>query len=405
MHILYLHQHFALPSGSSGTRSYEFAKRWVKAGHKVTVITGHFDIGGLEYSREPQVIDGINIIIAGMPYGNKMNFIKRILSFLSFIFFAFVSGVKVRGVDVVFATSTPLTIGIPGIWLKKFKRVPMVFEVRDEWPQIPIDMGYLKNHLLIRILYSMEKHIYKESSAIVALSPGMKEGIIKRLNGIRKQIIVASNSSDLERFFIRNDRDKIRKILEWKDNFVLLHFGAMGKANDLEFLLDAAENLKEYSDIKFVLIGGGSEKEGLIKNLHDLKIKNVDILDSLPKEELPKIVSAADVSMVIFANYSILEHNSANKFFDSLSSGKPILLNYSGWHRDLIEKVGAGYGVAQDDLDSFCENVLKLYKVKSDLTKFQISARKLAEEKFSRDIISNTVLDTIIGAYNDNSVK
>jgi len=122
MHILYLHQHFALPSGSTGTRSYEFAKRWAKAGHKVTVICGHYDLGGLEYTREPQIIDGIEVLIAGTRYSNKMSFLKRVFSFLSFMFFSFIAGLKQKNVDIIFATSTPLTIGIPAILLKWFKQ-------------------------------------------------------------------------------------------------------------------------------------------------------------------------------------------------------------------------------------------------------------------------------------------
>ena len=117
MHILYIHQHFAIPSGSTGTRSYEFARRWVKAGHNVTVITGHYDIGGLAFSKATQKIDGIQIVIAGHRYSNKQTFIRRSISFLSFMWYAFFVGMKQKEIDIIFATSTPLTIGVPAILL------------------------------------------------------------------------------------------------------------------------------------------------------------------------------------------------------------------------------------------------------------------------------------------------
>lgn len=392
MNILYLHQHFAVPSGSTGTRSYEFAKRWVKEGHNVTVICGHYDIGGLEYSKEPQIIDGIKVIIAGTRYSNKMSFIKRIFAFLSFIFFSFIAGLKQKNIDVIYATSTPLTIGIPAIFLKWFKKKFYIFEVRDQWPKIPVEIGIIKNRVLIKFLYWLEKIIYKQSAGIVALSPGMAEGVKQSLGTIEKPIIVATNCSDIDRFKPDIDSNDIRKEYGWDSKFVLIHFGAMGKVNSLDFLVKSAIQLKSYEDIKFVLIGDGSEKQKLKKVIIEKKITNIEILDSKPKNELSKLVSACDISLVIVGNYPILEHNSANKFFDSLAAGKPVLLNYSGWQRDVLEKASAGFGCKQYDIYDFSSKVLNLYENQKRLNEMGQNARKLAENEFSRDIISDKIL-------------
>ena len=403
MSILYLHQHFALPSGSTGTRSYEFAKRWVKAGHKVTVICGHYDLGGLEYTRESQIIDGIKVLIVGTKYSNKMRFIKRVFSFLSFMFFAFIAGLKQKNVDVIFATSTPLTIGIPAILLKWFKKKPFVFEVRDEWPRIPVEMGIIKNKVLIKFLYWLERFIYKQSSGIVALSPGMADGV-RDIIGDSKSITIASNSSDLDVFHPDIDGSTIRKERGWKDKFILLHFGAMGKANGLGFVVDAAEKLAGNQDIHFVLVGEGSEKQKLKDMITKAVPVNIEVFDSVPKSKLPLLVAAADVSMVIFANYPVLEHNSANKFFDSLSAGKPVLLNYSGWQRCLIEQYNIGYGCEICDLDQFIENIYKLYDEKENLNEMGKNARRLAESQFSRDVLAEKVLkvlENIVHNYNN----
>lgn len=392
MNILYLHQHFALPSGSTGTRSYEFAKRWVKAGHKVTVICGHYDIGGLEYSKKAQIIDGIEIIIAGTRYSNKMSFIKRVFSFIGFIFSAFYIGLRQKDIDIIYATSTPLTIGIPAILLKWFKNIPFVFEVRDEWPRIPIEMGIIKNKTIIKFLYWLERFIYKQSNGIVALSSGMADGVKESLDGIDKEIIVAPNCCDTDRFSPDIDGNDIRIRHKWQDKFILLHFGAMGIANGLDLLINTAKSLKSYKAIQFIIIGDGSQKQRLADKVNELGLKNIEFIGSVSKNHLPFYVAACDVSLVVFADYPILEHNSANKFFDSLAAGKPVLLNYSGWQREIIEKHNAGFGCEQGDIFDFVTKIIRLYENQSKLKEMGLNARKLAEDQFSRDIQAEKIL-------------
>ena len=401
MHILYIHQHFALPCGATGTRSFEFASRWIENGHKVTVITGHYDIGGLEYSKDVQSVDGIDIIIAGNKYSNQQSFVRRVFSFISFIWFAFWVGLKVRNVDIIYATSTPLTIGIPAMWLKVWKRIPFIFEVRDQWPAIPIEMGYIKNPLLKKFLLWIEKRIYVKSSGIVVLSPGMAEGVINRLGDIQREIIIVPNCCDLDRFRPDIGGHNVRHKHNWEDKFLLVHIGAMGKANGLDFVLDVALELSDQNEIHFVLIGDGSEKQRLRDRIYDENIPNVEILDSIPKKYLPEYFAAVNISLVIFKDNPVLEHNSANKFFDSLASGKPVLLNYSGWQRQVIEEYNAGFGICQASKAEFIEKIKYLYDNKEILKEMGNNARKLAETKFSRDICSKKVLE-MLEKINDN---
>jgi glycosyltransferase involved in cell wall biosynthesis len=395
MHILYIHQHFATPQGTTGTRSYEFTRRWVKSGHKVTLITGLYDIGGLDLTNgRKQVIDGINVIIVGSRYSNKQSFLRRIFSFLSFCFFSVIAGLRVKNVDVIYATSTPLTIGIPAMKLKWFKRVPFVFEVRDQWPEIPVELGVIKNRILIRVLLWLEKIIYKQSSAIVALSPGMADGI-KKVIGDKKQIEVVPNSCDTDVFKPEIGGSYIREKYGWNDKIVFLHFGAMGRVNNLEFVIDAAQRLCDNRNIYFVLAGNGSQKENLCKKIENLKLNNVKILDAVPKNELAAFIAACDVSMVTIANYRILEQNCANKFFDSLSAGKPVLLNYSGWQRKIIDENKCGYGCELCDLEQFAEKIQYLASHRDELAKMGQNARKVAVKQYSRDKLAASVLKFI----------
>ncbi|MGE4285565.1 MAG: glycosyltransferase family 4 protein [Phycisphaerae bacterium] len=392
MKILYIHQHFATPAGSTGTRSYEFARRWVAAGHKVTVVTGHYDIGGLEYSIEPQYVDGIKVVMVGGKYSNKQSFLRRVCSFVSFMFGAIIAGMKERDVDMVYATSTPLTVGVPAMVLKSLKRVPYIFEVRDQWPEVPVALGILKNPVVIFVARRLEKAIYRGASSIIALSPGMRDGVVSVLGRTHKNVVVAPNCSDIERFGPHIDGSAVRREKRWNGKFIVMHFGSMGKANGLDFLVQAAHCLREHEDIRFVIVGDGATKLPLEKMVEELALDNVEFTGNVPKAQMPAYVAACDVSAVIFADYPILEHNSANKFFDSLAAGKPVLLNYSGWQRELIEAAGAGLGCEQYNLNQFADNLLRLKKETKLLKSCAVKARKLAESKFSLECAASKVL-------------
>ncbi len=401
MHILYLHQYFAVPSGSTGTRSYEFARRWIKKGHQVTLITANCDISGLEMDKgvvQKQTIEGIDVIIAGIKYSNKHSFIHRIASFLCFMFFSIYAGSKVKDVDVIYATSTPLTIGVPAMVLKWLKRAPFVFEVRDQWPAVPVGMGIIKNKLLIRILLWFEKTIYRQSAAIVALSPGMADGVSSVLNGLEREVTIIPNSSDTEVFKPDIDGSDIRRENGWENKLVFLHAGAMGMANGLDFVVDVADRLKDRDDIHFVLVGRGSQQEALIERIEKSELTNMSVQGSVSKDKLPEVFAACDVSIVIFANYPVLEHNSANKFFDSLSAGKPILLNYSGWQKPVVEENQAGFGCNLYDIDEFVEKVLYYNSNRDKLAEMGENARNIAVERFNRDNLARQALEVIESA-------
>ncbi|MCP4260023.1 MAG: glycosyltransferase family 4 protein [Planctomycetes bacterium] len=397
MHILYIHQHFATPEGSTGTRSYEFARRWVKAGHKVTLITGYYDIGGLQVNKalyQKQTIEGINVVVVGTKYSNKQSYICRIISFMSFCLLSIYAGLRTIDVDVIYATSTPLTVGIPAMFIKWLRKVPFVFEVRDQWPEIPIKLGIIKNSFLIKTLLWLEKTIYKSCSSIVSLSQGQADGIKEVLTD-EKPITVIPNSCDVDVFRPEIDGSGIRQKRGWGDKLVLIHTGAMGKVNGLQFVIEAADKLKDHSDIIFVLIGDGNQKSSMESEVKKRGLANVEILSSVPKRELPEYYAAADTGLVIIGNYPIIEHNSANKFFDSLSAGRPVLINYSGWQRKILEENEAGFGCDLYNLEKFVEKVLYLNSHRQQVKQMGQNARRVAVEKFNRDRLAKQALEII----------
>jgi glycosyltransferase involved in cell wall biosynthesis len=402
MHILYIHQYFATPLGVTGTRSYEFARRWVAKGHKVTMLTSIANLTKIDLSQARGLffkrftLDGINVFALAIPYRQQMGTLKRCLSFAAFVMTSSVIALFIKNVDVVYATSTPLTIGIPAIAAKWFRRKKFIFEVRDQWPEIPIEMGIIKNKILIKSLLRLEKIIYKNASVIVALSSGMADGIRTVLGASPyKKIAVIPNSCDTDVFSPDIDGSNVRSQRGWTNKFVLLHAGTMGKANDLNFVVRVAQKLKNYDDLLFVLLGAGGKKESLCRRISELGLKNVEVSEPVSKKNMPELFAACDVSIVIFANNPVLEHNSANKFFDSLSAGRPVLLNYSGWQRKLIEENHAGFGCTLFSVDEFAQKVLCLYRNREQLAELGRNARRIAIEKFDRDNLSSQAINVI----------
>lgn len=400
MHILYLHQHFALPKGSTGTRSYELGRRWVEAGHQVTLICGITDQSGIDAEGRKLIeIDakGIRVIALNMKYSNSLSFCGRVWTFIKFVLCSFWVGLKINNVDVIYATSTPLTIGIPAVLLKWCRRVPFVFEVRDQWPRIPIEMGIIKNPTLKWFLYRLERRFYKSAVAIVALSPGMAEGIQRVLKSVQREIIIAPNSADTKLFHPDIDASEMRDKLGWKGKFIVLHFGAMGKVNSLHFLIDVAKSIQQYQDIHIVLVGEGKERKTLADKAASLK--NFEVKGPVSKNKLPEIVAACDIATVIIGNYPVIQDNSSNKFFDSLSAGKPVLLNYSGWQREIIENHKCGYGCKLYDTDEYIKKLLYLYEKRGQLPEMGRNARRLAKTEYDRDLISNRILTLVEKVY------
>jgi glycosyltransferase involved in cell wall biosynthesis len=406
MHILYLHQYFKTPQEVGGTRSYEFAKRLVEAGYSVTMITAqdHSQPWTGKGLLSRRVIDGIDIVEvrAGYrngSYGTTLPYHKRILAFLQFAVLSCWAVLNVSKPDVVFATSTPLTIGIPGIVASRRWRIPLVFEVRDLWPEAPIQMGALRHPVLIAITRRLEQIIYRSYSHIIALSPGMAAGI--RDAGIAaEKISTIPNASDLTLFRPDVDGSEFRKRYELHERFVCSYFGTMGEANDLTYVLQAAQILQAQGDsrIAFVLHGSGKRRDQLKAFCAQHQLTNVVFSDPVPdKSAVARLAAASDVCMTIYKNVPVLYTCSPNKFFDSLAAGRPVLVNTPGWLRDLVEEHRIGVWVEPDSAESIVKQVTYLCDHRDVGDEYGRNSRRLAETMFSRDQLAKELEQVLLG--------
>lgn len=398
MEIIYIHQYFTTPQMSGGTRSYEFARRMVRAGHVVHMITTDRseNITTTKWLQTDE--QGIKAYWLNIPYSNKMGFFRRLKAFFLFAFFAFWKAKSLSG-DVIFATSTPLTVVLPAALTAKRKKIPMVFEVRDLWPEMPIAMGFLKNPLMIFLSRKLELWAYKNSDAIVALSGMMKDGIVKT-GYPENRIAVIPNGSDNVEFSVANaNPQKFLLENEWiKDTPFLVYTGTFGKVNGIEYLVELAQELDRIaSNVKILLVGGGSEENKILELAKEYNVyqKNLHIMNLVPKSYLPNIVAASSIASNIVIDLPEARANSANKFFDCLAAGKPIFINHGGWMADVIMYHSCGISAWEKSIDEVAIDLNEKLNDSMWLQEKGNNARFVAENFFDRDILANQLMDVL----------
>ena len=409
MRLVYLHQYFRTPDMSGGTRSYEIARRLVRRGWQVDMITS-------DQSPEPgapvwrvEHVDGITVHWTPIPYANRMGFGERIRAFGRFAWRAAARAGSIPA-DVVFATSTPLTIAMPAAWAAFRQGVPMVFEVRDLWPEIPIAVGALRNPLTRSAARLLERFAYARSSHVVALSEGMKSGIV-RTGYPPQQVTVIPNSCDTDLFDVPAAvGHSLRQDIPWLGSRPLvLYAGTVGRINGVCYLVRVAEAVSRLgSDIQFVVVGDGAELTTVREAADRAGILGTTfhLVPPVPKRDMPRWLSAATLAASLFIDIPAMNANSANKFFDALAAGRPLMLNYGGWQAEVLERTGAGFVVPPADAAS-AARLLQSRLANADwLASARVAARQLAYEEYGRERMAYElaqILTRATGAADDSA--
>lgn len=405
--VVYLHQYFKTPETPGATRSYEFARRLVERGHEVHVIATTNVSGGRAWNRK--IVEGIHVHEFALPYSNHFDFWKRMKAFVVFAVRAGSRARRLKG-DIIFATSTPLTIILPAIRAKWLRDTPIVFEVRDLWPDVPIAMGVLRDPLLKFAARLLERVAYRMSSEIVALSEGMAEGI-RRVDRGRKTITIIPNAADRELFgsVPQEQVHAWRRERPWLgDGPLVVYTGTLGTVNNVSYLVRiAAETAKFDGSVKYLVVGDGREIELVKATAKSLGVlhRNFFMEPPVAKADLPVILAAATMTTSFVQPIKALEANSANKFFDSLAAGKPIAINHGGWQSQVLASTGAGIVLDSQDETRAAEQLVSALHDEKWLAKASNAAQILSNTTFSRDTLFEKFNKVISRVASHNTSK
>ncbi len=389
--VLYIHQYFKTPNEPGGTRSYWLARELMQNGYEVTMLTtGHSHTEKVKTS----IVEGIKVVSFSVAYNQSMGIKDRLKSFTSFMYHCSRYALKnSNSYDFIFATSTPLTVGIPALLAKWFKNKSYIFEVRDLWPEVPIQMGAFKNPLIIKTMRWLEKTIYKNAAHVIALSPGMQDGVLKYIPKDKTSMI--PNMSKKDEFWPREKNLALMKEIGLREDCLkIIHFGSLGVANGIDTVINSAYLLKN-EKIQFLLLGAGSTEKNIRSKIKELDMHNVLFCERTPMKMTSEIVNICDVSLVSFKDLPILFTNSPNKLFDSLSAGKPIIVNSAGWTKDLVENNRCGIYCDPKDPKNLADKLVALSQNKALLQEMGENSRRLSEEVYDKSILVKQFVNVV----------
>ena len=386
LHILLVHQSFILPGESGGTRHYEFASRWVKAGDRVTVIAPmHALFTGERLPQPASDVSGITVVRVRSSHTQSNSFVARVWSFLGFAASSFVAAMRVKDVDVVLGTTPPIFQACSAALAAFLRRKPFVLEIRDLWPEFAIALGVFRNPLLVWMAHCLERFLYRSADHIIVNSPAYKGYLIEKRSLAAERITCVPNGVDGSMFASASDGASFRERFALRDRFVVTYAGAMGIANGLESLIEVAEKLKSRSDVCLLLVGDGRERAKLEAMARGRGLQNLIFAGPQPKNLMPAVLAASDACIAILKNIPMFTTTYPNKVFDYMAAGKPTVLAIDGAIREVMEAAGGGIFCPPEDADAVAAAIVRLADDREGARRMGAAAREYVQRHFDRD--------------------
>lgn len=389
MHALLIHQAFVSPDEPGGTRHYELACHLLQAGHQCTIITS--DLSYLTGQRAlaqqglitQQDIHGIRVLRAYTYPALHRSFVWRVISFLSFMLTSLWAALRAGPVDLIMGTSPPIFQAVSAWLVAMLRRRPFLLEIRDLWPAFAIDLGVLKNPLLITLSRWLERFLYARATHILVNSPAYADYLIQK--GIPEaKVSLIPNGVEPEMFDPHADGSNIRDELALQDKFIITYAGALGLANDIETILRAAVRLREVSAIHFLLVGDGKERLNLERQAHMSVLPNVTFTGPRPKTHIPDILAASDACVATLKDIPMFRTTYPNKVFDYMAAGRPTVLAIDGVIRHVAEAAEGGIFVPPGDDAALAAAVQHLHQNHQQCQAMGAAARAYVVKHFNR---------------------
>lgn len=401
MRILYLSQYFPPEVGATQSRAFDMAQCWKNLGHRVTILTEfpNHPSGKIppKYRRkilERDVLEGLEVYRVWVKTSPVKNFRIRMFFYLSYMVNAIAVGLLLirSKFDFIYATSPPLSVGAAALVLSLLKRTPMVFEVRDLWPESAIALGELSNKLVIQIATRLEEWCYQKSIRIVVVTQGVYTHLLKR--GLPpEKLTIIPNGANTELFtFDQIEREQIRKIHGVDEKFVAIYAGILGLAQGLETVIEAARLLEGNTDIHFLFIGDGPKKPELEQLANSYNLTNLTFLPEKPRAKIPGYLSASDVALIPLRNAEVFKGVVPSKLFDAWACERPVILCIDGEARELVEREKGGIFVSPENPAQIVETIQRMKKYPDELHSMGKNGHEYTVRYHSRRLLAEKLI-------------
>jgi glycosyltransferase involved in cell wall biosynthesis len=393
MRILYLSQYFPPEVGATQTRSYEMARNLVRLGHQVTVLTevpnhpsGNIPPAYRGKLYERANMDGVEVIRVWVKTAPEKTLATRMLFYLTYMVGATLAGLFLTPgrFDLVYASSPPLFVGGAALALSHLRRAPMVFEVRDLWPESAVQLGELGSACAIRLATRLEETCYLRARHIVVVTEGIRARLLERGYPAEK-LTVIPNGANIDLYTPQALNLELRRM--WgiePERFVVLYAGLHGLAHGLETALLAADELRARPEVLFLFVGDGPQKAALIERARQMGLPNVLFHDALPEEKLPAAIAMADVGLDTRRRLGISQGTLPVKMFSYMACARPVLLSTEGESAELLRRAGAGVAVPPEDPATLARAILELQADHALRAELGRRGRAFVEAHYSR---------------------
>jgi glycosyltransferase involved in cell wall biosynthesis len=410
MRITFFCQYFPPEMGAPAARTFEHARHWASLGHAVTVITGfpnhptgiiRPEYRGCFVKRER--LEGIGLLRTWVYCTANKGFFRRILNFFSFFFSSLVLGSLLTGrPDVVIGTSPQFFCAASAYLLSVIRRVPFVFEVRDIWPQSAVELGALKNPLIIKALEAIELHLYRCAQLIIVVAESTKPYLIGK--GIpAEKIKCVPNGVDADYLEESSaNPEQVRDKLDLRDRFIVSYIGTHGMSHALDVVLHAAKQLQADPSLHFLFVGEGAEKEKLKRLAAELRLNNVTFIDEQPRASLPAYYRASDVSLVPLKRLPVFKKVLPSKLFELMGAGCPIICSVEGEAADLVTRAGAGLCIEPENRDSLIAAISGLRAATGLRRQLGLNGQRFAKTHYLRSALAEDYLNSLSFILNQN---
>jgi len=399
-HLLLIHQAFASKDDPGGTRHYEFGRRLAAEGVRFTVVAS--DVSYLTGKRitsgkglmDDSCEDGIRILRAFTYSSLHANYFARVISFLSFMVTSVIAGSRAGKPDIVMGTTPPIFQAISAWVISVVRGRPFLLEVRDLWPEFAIDIGVLRNPVLIRLSRWLEGFLYARADYLLVNSPAYRDYLIGK--GIEaSKITFIPNGVDPSMFDPGDRGENFRAQHGVKDKFVVTYAGAVGMANDIDVLLQAAARVRHRKDIQILIVGDGKERKRLQEEAKHLDLTNLTFTGALPKSQMPQALAGSDACIAILRNIKMFRTTYPNKVFDYMAAGRPTILAIDGVIREVVEAASGGMFVPPGDSDRLAEAITYLADHPQDASRMGSEAHSFVVRYFNRDNHASEFMELI----------